>query len=77
MSEDENETQERGPGRPRTELGTAPKRSLRIHDQTWTASQTAAAELEISISEYARRALAYVNQDGRWKALTSQVGREK
>lgn len=68
---------ERGPGRPRTEFGTAPKRNVRVHDPIWTASQTAADALGISISEYVRRALVDMVATGRWKALTSQVGRAK
>lgn len=77
MSKDENEAQERGPGRPRTELGTAPKRNIRVHDAIWEASQTAADALGITISEYVRRALVDMIATGRWKALTSPVGRAK
>jgi hypothetical protein len=68
---------ERGPGRPPTELGTAPKRSLRIHDATWEASRTAADALGITMSEYMRRAMIDMIATGRWKALTSQVGQHR
>jgi hypothetical protein len=66
-----------GGGRPRTELGEAPKRSLRVHDKTWKESLARADELGISPSEYMRRALTYVNADSRWTELTEQIGRRQ
>lgn len=77
MSKEENEEPASRGGRAKTELGTAPKRNIRVHDPIWTASQTAADALGISISEYVRRALVDMVATGRWKALTSQVGRAK
>lgn len=77
MSEEGNEEAKRGRGRPRTLLGTAPKRNIRVHDLIWGQCEVRAEQLGISMSEYTRRALIQTLEGERWKALTSQVGRER
>lgn len=69
MSNEDNEEMRRGPGRPPTELGTAAKRSVRVHDELWKQTQANAAELGITTGEYTRRALIYVNAGRTWEAL--------
>jgi hypothetical protein len=69
MSEEENEEVGRGRGRPRTLLGTAPKRNVRVHNLIWEQCQTRAEQLGISMSEYTRRALIQTLEGECWKTL--------